>query len=60
MKKIDEFFEFATLCLILLAMGYGWIWNIVKLCTYNESLGKMLARAISIFVWPVGAIIGYL
>lgn len=63
MKKQCGFavFELMTVILALAGVG-GWIANIVKLVGSNfEPLtGMVVARAIGIFVAPLGAVLGYL
>lgn len=48
--------------IIILAGGWGWIWNIVKLCamSFDPLTGLLVVRAIGIFVFPVGMVVGYL
>lgn len=48
--------------LMILAGGIGWIWNIVKLCamSFDPLTGLLVVRAIGIFVFPVGMVVGYL
>lgn len=50
------------LVLVVLAGGWGWVWNIVKLVGMNLDpiTGMLVVRAIGIFVFPVGMIVGYL
>ena len=47
--------------LVVLAGGFGWCWNIVKLIGMNLDpiTGLLVVRAIGIFVFPVGMIVGY-
>ena len=47
--------------LVVLAGGFGWCWNIVKLIGMNLDpiTGLLIVRAIGIFVFPVGMIVGY-
>jgi prepilin-type N-terminal cleavage/methylation domain-containing protein len=42
--------------------GIGWIWNIVKLCSmgFDPLTGLLVVRAIGIFVFPVGMVVGWL
>ena len=46
---------------IVLAGGWGWIWNIIKLIHMglDPITGLLIVRAIGIFVFPVGMIVGY-
>ena len=48
--------------LVILAGGFGWCWNIVKLISMSLDpiTGLLIVRAIGIFVFPVGMIVGYL
>lgn len=47
--------------LFVLAMGYGWVVNIVKLIGLLDGgvTAWMIARAIGVFAAPLGAILGY-
>ena len=47
--------------IIILAGGFGWVWNIVKLIgmSLDPITGLLIVRAIGIFVFPVGMIVGY-
>ena len=54
---------FGTFCIGLLIMGImvaGWVLNIAKLITYNETAGMLLARAAGIFIAPLGGVLGWL
>jgi hypothetical protein len=56
MFKILDFCFFA-----LLLLGFcGWIMNIINLIQDEMSTGFMLARAIGIFIAPLGAILGFI
>ena len=46
---------------LILAGGFGWCWNIVKLASMSLDplTGMLFVRAIGIFVFPVGMIVGY-
>lgn len=46
----------------VIAAGYGWIMNIVKLIgsDFIWSSGMSIARLVGIFVAPLGAILGWL
>lgn len=48
--------------LLIVGAGVGWIWNIVKLVQILDLsvTGMLVARAIGVFVAPLGAILGYL
>ena len=47
--------------LLVLAGGLGWIMNIVKLIGMglDPITGLLIVRAIGIFVFPVGMVVGY-
>lgn len=47
---------------ILIGGGIGWVWNIVKIVgTISEPLTAMfIARAVGVFFFPLGVILGYL
>lgn len=49
-----------SMAIVLAGVG-GWVWNIVKLVntsfTGNETM--VIARAVGIFVAPLGAILGF-
>ena len=49
------------IAVIVLAGGFGWCWNIVKLIGMNLDpiTGLLIVRALGIFVFPVGMIVGY-
>ena len=54
--------EFITALIILaifLLAVIGYIMNIVKLVRSTEMTGKTIARGIGVFVFPLGAILGY-
>lgn len=48
--------------LVILAGGIGWIWNIVKLAGMglDPITGMLIVRAVGIFVFPVGMVVGWL
>ena len=48
--------------LMILAAGYGWVMNIVKLIGLLDGgvTAWMIARAVGVFAAPLGAILGYL
>lgn len=48
--------------LLMLVGGGGWIANIVKLAgsNFDPLTGMVVARAIGIFVAPLGAVLGFL
>lgn len=41
-------------------LAYGWINNIISLLATNEPIGWLVARAIGVFMVPLGAVLGYL
>lgn len=47
--------------LIVLAGGWGWVWNIIKLIGMNLDpiTGMLIVRVVGIFVFPVGMVVGY-
>lgn len=51
----------ALIAVIILAGGWGWIWNIIKLAGMglDPLTGLLILRAVGIFVFPVGMIVGY-
>ncbi len=54
--------EFITALIILaifVVAVVGYIMNIVKLVTSKEITGKTLARVVGVFVFPLGAILGF-
>ena len=52
----------AVFALVVVIAGfYGWVANIVTLINdANMSMGMVAARAIGIFVAPLGAVLGYI
>jgi prepilin-type N-terminal cleavage/methylation domain-containing protein len=42
--------------------GIGWIWNIVKLIGMglDPITGLLIVRAVGIFVFPIGMVVGYI
>jgi hypothetical protein len=48
--------------LIALFGAIGWVWNIFKLVGMNLDpiTGMLIVRAIGIFVFPVGMVVGYI
>lgn len=38
---------------------YGYVNNVVELCTSNETVGKVAARVIGVLFFPLGCIIGW-
>lgn len=38
---------------------FGYCDNIYKLCAENETIGKVAARIVGIFFFPLGCIIGW-
>lgn len=57
-------FTIVELLIVLLVLvgGGGWIANIVKLVgsNFDPLTGMVIARAIGIFVAPLGAVLGFL
>lgn len=45
--------------LLAVALGYGWIENVVKIVHGGETLALFVVRCIGIFVAPLGAVLGY-
>lgn len=48
--------------LLILVVGTGWIWNIVKIVQsgFDVITGMLIARCIGVFVVPLGAVLGFL
>jgi hypothetical protein len=46
---------------VVIGGGIGWVWNIIKLVGMglDPITGLLIVRAIGIFVFPVGMIVGY-
>lgn len=45
--------------LVILAIMYGYIANIFYLVSHSEAVGLSIARAVGIFVAPLGVILGF-
>lgn len=47
---------------VVVGGGIGWIWNIVKLCSmgFDPLTGLLIVRAVGIFVFPVGMVVGWI
>ena len=47
---------------LILAGGFGWVWNIVKIVNtgFDIFTGLLIARCIGVFVEPLGAVLGFL
>ena len=47
---------------LIIAGGYGWIMNIVKIVNtgFDVFTGMLIARCIGVFIAPLGAVLGYL
>lgn len=66
MKKQSGFtsveFVYVVFGVVILVLGGGWIANIVKLVGIvgGEITGMLIARAIGVFVAPMGAVLGFL
>lgn len=62
--KTQKGFSLVQLIVVFVALagGWGWVWNIIKLCTmgFDPLTGLLVVRAIGIFVFPVGMVVGYL
>ena len=46
--------------LIFILCFIGWVLNIFKLATDNDTVGVRVFRVIGIFVFPIGVFLGYL
>ena len=46
---------------LIIAGGIGWVWNIIKVVgmSLDPITGLLIVRAIGIFVFPVGMVVGY-
>jgi hypothetical protein len=61
MKRNSLFVSGATVFLFLAGLiGYGWVCNIIALATTNEDTVMTVARAVGLFVIPLGAVLGFL
>lgn len=61
-RLINGIVAFGTFCIGMLIVGimaFGWVMNIAKLITYNETAGMLLARAAGIFMFPLGSVLGW-
>jgi hypothetical protein len=56
---IDDLISFFLFCLIVLGI-FGWVMNIVHLINDEMSTGFIVARAIGIFIAPLGAVLGFI
>jgi hypothetical protein len=54
-----EFITALTILAIFVVAVVGYVMNIVKLVTSKEITGKTLARVVGVFVFPLGAILGF-
>lgn len=56
-----DWFKSILVLTIFFAAVYGWVMNIVKLADmeWATQSGMMIVRTVSIFVAPLGAILGY-
>lgn len=47
---------------VVVGGGIGWVWNIVKLVgmSLDPLTGMLIVRAVGIFVFPVGMVVGWL
>ena len=57
--KATVFFVLLGFFVVVLGL-YGYIANIVSLVTHNEAMGLSIARAVGIFVAPLGAVLGFI
>jgi len=46
--------------LFMIGAGIGWIMNIVELAHADAINGMVILRAVGIFVFPLGSVLGYL
>jgi hypothetical protein len=54
-------FMFALICFVVFAsLVIGYVANIVKLVKSKEVTGLTLARVVGIFIFPIGAIVGFI
>jgi hypothetical protein len=54
-------FMFALICFVVFALlVVGYVANIVKLVKSKEVTGLTLARVVGIFIFPIGAIVGFI
>lgn len=62
MKKQLGFPLVELLALLVFIGGGGWIANVVKLVgsSFDPLTGMVIARAIGIFVAPLGAVLGFI
>ena len=65
MNSKNSFTESTLLVLLaalILACGFGWVWNIVKIVHAGFSIftGLLIARCIGVFVPPLGVVLGFL
>lgn len=51
-----------VIVLLFVVGGYGWIYNIIKLIGIVDGgiTGMLIARAIGVFVAPLGVILGFI
>ena len=61
-KKLDFTIVELLIALLVLVGGGGWVANIVKLVgsNFDPLTGMVVARAIGIFVAPLGAVLGFI
>ena len=57
--KATVFFLLFGFFVLVLGL-YGYTANIVSLVTLNEAVGLSIARAVGIFVAPLGAVLGFI
>ena len=56
-NRVIESTLFVLLMALILAGGFGWVWNIVKTDIFT---GLLIARCIGVFVPPLGVVLGFL
>ncbi len=57
---MEEFMVAFIILIIFILAFVGYIMNIYRLVTSKEITGKTLARVVGVFVFPLGAILGYI
>lgn len=59
MKQIGEAVTVIAVVMAMFACMWGWVLNIIKLCSADGMGGMEMARAVGIFVAPLGAVLGW-
>lgn len=59
MKQMGEAVTVIAVAAAMLACMWGWVLNIIKLCSADGMGGMEMARAVGIFVTPLGAVLGW-